>query len=221
MTLCIKNARHLDAPVDLLVRDGKIVTMTPAGHHAAPEGSQIVDARGLILMPSMVDAHVHLREPGFEYKEDINTGLEAAARGGFGSVMCMANTKPVNDNASVTRFMLDRAAQTHPHGPRLCPIAAATVGLAGEEMAPLQELKDAGCVAISNDGRPMPGTELLRRVMEYGADLGLTFIDHCEDSTLARGWVMNEGPSAAAWASRASPGGEAVQAAATSCWPNI
>ena len=84
MTLCIKNARHLDAPVDLLVRDGKIVTMTPAGHHAAPEGSQIVDARGLILMPSMVDAHVHLREPGFEYKEDINTGLEAAARGGFG-----------------------------------------------------------------------------------------------------------------------------------------
>ena len=82
MTLCIKNARHLDAPVDLLVRDGKIVTMTPAGHHAAPEGSQIVDARGLILMPSMVDAHVHLREPGFEYKEDINTGLEAAARGG-------------------------------------------------------------------------------------------------------------------------------------------
>ena len=214
MTLCIKNARHLDAPVDLLVRDGKIVTMTPAGHHAAPEGSQIVDARGLILMPSMVDAHVHLREPGFEYKEDINTGLEAAARGGFGSVMCMANTKPVNDNASVTRFMLDRAAQTHPHGPRLCPIAAATVGLAGEEMAPLQELKDAGCVAISNDGRPMPGTELLRRVMEYGADLGLTFIDHCEDSTLARGWVMNEGPLSGSLGVKGQPPvGEAVQAA--------
>ena len=214
MTLCIKNARHLDAPVDLLVRDGKIVTMTPAGHHAAPEGSQIVDARGLILMPSMVDAHVHLREPGFEYKEDINTGLEAAARGGFGSVMCMANTKPVNDNASVTRFMLDRAAQTHPHGPRLCPIAAATVGLAGEEMAPLQELKDAGCVAISNDGRPMPGTELLRRVMEDGADLGLTFIDHCEDSTLARGWVMNEGPLSGSLGVKGQPPvGEAVQAA--------
>ena len=214
MTLCIKNARHLDAPVDLLVRDGKIVTMTPAGHHAAPEGSQIVDARGLILMPSMVDAHVHLREPGFEYKEDINTGLEAAARGGFGSVMCMANTKPVNANASVTRFMLDRAAQTHPHGPRLCPIAAATVGLAGEEMAPLQELKDAGCVAISNDGRPMPGTELLRRVMEYGADLGLTFIDHCEDSTLARGWVMNEGPLSGSLGVKGQPPvGEAVQAA--------
>ena len=214
MTLCIKNARHLDAPVDLLVRDGKIVTMTPAGHHAAPEGSRIVDARGLILMPSMVDAHVHLREPGFEYKEDINTGLEAAARGGFGSVMCMANTRPVNDNASVTRFMLDRAAQTHPHGPRLCPIAAATVGLAGEEMAPLQELKDAGCVAVSNDGRPMPGTELLRRVMEYGADLGLTFIDHCEDSTLARGWVMNEGPLSGSLGVKGQPPvGEAVQAA--------
>ena len=156
MTLCIKNARHLDAPVDLLVRDGKIVTMTPAGHHAAPEGSQIVDARGLILMPSMVDAHVHLREPGFEYKEDINTGL----------------------------------------------------------VAPLQELKDAGCVAISNDGRPMPGTELLRRVMEYGADLGLTFIDHCEDSTLARGWVMNEGPLSGSLGVKGQPPvGEAVQAA--------
>ena len=135
MTFCLKNARHLDAPVDVLVRDGRIVTMTPAGHHAMPADCEVVDAAGLLLMPSFTDAHVHLREPGFEYKEDIGSGLEAAARGGFGSVMCMANTRPVNDNASITRAMLDKARDTHPHGPRLCPIAAATVGLKGEEMS--------------------------------------------------------------------------------------
>ncbi|MDM8215703.1 dihydroorotase [Desulfovibrio piger] len=214
MTFCLKNARHLDAPVDVLVRDGRIVTMTPAGHHAMPADCEVVDAAGLLLMPSFTDAHVHLREPGFEYKEDIGSGLEAAARGGFGSVMCMANTRPVNDNASITRAMLDKARDTHPHGPRLCPIAAATVGLKGEEMAPLGELREAGCVAVSNDGRPMPGTELLRRVMEYAADLGLIFIDHCEDATLAPGWVMNEGVVSGELGVKGQPPvGEAMQVA--------
>lgn len=214
MTFCLKNARHLDAPVDVLVRDGRIVTMTPAGHHAMPADCEVVDAAGLLLMPSFTDAHVHLREPGFEYKEDIGSGLEAAARGGFGSVMCMANTRPVNDNASITRAMLDKARDTHPHGPRLCPIAAATVGLKGEEMAPLGELREAGCVAVSNDGRPMPGTELLRRVMEYAADLGLIFIDHCEDATLAPGWVMNEGVVSGEIGVKGQPPvGEAMQVA--------
>lgn len=104
MTLCIKNARHLEAPVDLLVDGDRILTMTPAGHHAAPEGCEIFDAHGLALMPSFIDAHVHLREPGFEYKEDIASGLEAAAHGGFGAVMCMANTKPVNDTAGRDPF---------------------------------------------------------------------------------------------------------------------
>lgn len=214
MTFCLKNARHLDAPVDVLVRDGRIVTMTPAGHHAMPADCEVVDAAGLLLMPSFTDAHVHLREPGFEYKEDIGSGLEAAARGGFGSVMCMANTRPVNDNASITRAMLDKARDTHPHGPRLCPIAAATVGLKGEAMAPLGELREAGCVAVSNDGRPMPGTELLRRVMEYAADLGLIFIDHCEDATLAPGWVMNEGVVSGELGVKGQPPvGEAMQVA--------
>ncbi len=214
MTFCLKNARHLDAPVDVIVRDGRIVTMTPAGHHAMPADCEVVDAAGLLLMPSFTDAHVHLREPGFEYKEDIGSGLEAAARGGFGSVMCMANTRPVNDNASITRAMLDKARDTHPHGPRLCPIAAATVGLKGEEMAPLGELREAGCVAVSNDGRPMPGTELLRRVMEYAADLGLIFIDHCEDATLAPGWVMNEGVVSGELGVKGQPPvGEAMQVA--------
>lgn len=214
MRLCIKNARHLEAPVDLLVTGGKITTMTPAGHHTPPEGCEIFDARGLVLMPSLIDAHVHLRDPGFEYKEDVASGLEAAARGGFGGVMCMANTRPVNDTASVTRHMLDKARQSHPHGPRLFPVAAATVGLKGEIMAPLAELREAGCVAVSNDGRPLENAELVRRIMEYAADLGLVLIDHCEDPHLARGWIMHEGYVSGLLGLKGQPPtGEAVQAA--------
>ncbi|MBE6442677.1 MAG: dihydroorotase [Desulfovibrio desulfuricans] len=212
MTLCITNARHLGSPVDVLVRDGRIVTMTPAGRQPAPEGCDTFDAAGLVLMPSAIDAHVHLREPGYEYKEDIASGLTAAARGGFGAIMCMANTRPVNDNASVTRFMLDRARESHPHGPRLYPVAAATIGLQGEELAPLAELKEAGCAAVSNDGRPLASAEMVRRVMEYGADLGLTLIDHCEDPHLARGWRMHEGVTSGLLGVKGQPAaGEAVQ----------
>ena len=212
MSLLIKNARHLEAPVDLLVRHGKIVTMTPAGHHTY-DSREVFDAKGLVLMPSCIDAHVHLREPGFEYKEDIASGLEAAARGGFGAVMCMANTKPVNDTASITRAMLDSARKSHPNGPRLHPIAAATVGLKGEEMAPLAELKEAGCVAISNDGRPLENAELVRRIMEYGADLDLVLIDHCEDPHLAKGWRMHEGVTSGLLGVKGQPAaGEANQA---------
>ncbi|WP_374280386.1 dihydroorotase [Desulfovibrio sp.] len=212
MSLLIKNTRHLDAPVDLLVRHGKIVTMTPAGHHSY-DSRAVFDAQGLMLMPSCTDAHVHLREPGFEYKEDIASGLEAAARGGFGNIMCMANTRPVNDTASITRAMLESARKSHPQGPRLCPIAAATVGLKGEEMAPLAELKEAGCVAISNDGRPLENAELVRRIMEYGADLGLVLIDHCEDPHLAKGWRMHEGVTSGLLGVKGQPAaGEANQA---------
>ena len=214
MKLCISNARHLEAPVDLLVDGTRIVTMSPAGHHAPPEGFAVFDAHGLLLMPSCIDAHAHLREPGQEYKEDIASGLEAAARGGFGAVMCMANTKPVNDAASVTRFMLDRARESHPHGPRLHPIAAASVGLKGEEMAPLAELKQAGCVAVSNDGRPLESAEMTRRIMEYAADLDLILIDHCEDPHLARGWRMHEGRLSGLLGVKGQPpAGEAIQAA--------
>ncbi|GHU92751.1 dihydroorotase [Deltaproteobacteria bacterium] len=214
MTLCITNARHLGAPVDLLVDGDRVRTMTPAGQHPAPDGCEVFDAVGLVLMPGFIDAHVHLREPGFEYKEDIASGLAAAAHGGFSAVLCMANTKPVNDTASVTSFMLERAAQSHPFGPRLHPVAAATVGLNGEGMAPLAELKEAGCVAVSNDGRPVENAELVRRVMEYAADLGLIFIDHCEDPRLAGGWLMNEGEVSGFLGVKGQPAvSEAVQAA--------
>ena len=137
--------------------------------------------------------YVHLREPGFEYKEDIASGLSAAAHGGFGAVMCMANTKPVNDAASVTRYMLERAKAAHPHGPRLYPVGALTLGLDGKELAPMGELAEAGCAAFSNDGRPVMNSELFRRAIEYAAQWGKVVIDHCEDAHLAAGTHMNEG----------------------------
>lgn len=190
--LCVKNARYLEAQVDLFIENGRVRTMTPTGK-PIPSGAEVVDATGLVLFPSFIDAHVHLREPGFEYKEDVASGLRAAAHGGFGTVMCMANTKPVNDTAAVTKFIIAAGQKAFPHGPRVYPIGAATMGLLCKEMAPLAELKDAGCVAISNDGHSMENTELMRRVMEYAADLNLIVIDHCEDASLAKGAHMNEG----------------------------
>ena len=193
MKFCLTNARHLGCDVDLHIEDGKVVTMTPAGR-IPPAGDEAVeDAQGLVLLPGLTDCHVHLREPGFEWKEDIASGLEAAAHGGFCQVMCMPNTNPCNDTAGVTYLMLAKAQKSHPHGPRLCPVAAASLGLKSQTMAPLGELKEAGCVAVSNDGRPMTNTELMRRTMEYAHDLGLVFTDHCEDLQLAPGYLMNEG----------------------------
>lgn len=188
----IRNVSWQDRDCDLLVADGKIVELADAGTVDAP-GAEIADGGGLVLLPSLVDAHVHLREPGQEYKEDIASGLAAAAGGGFGQVMAMANTNPVNDNASVTRFMLQKAELAFPHGPRVRPVGALTVGLQGKELAAAGELARAGCVALSNDGVPVENTELFRRAMEYAADFGLKVIDHCEDPWLGRGGVMNEG----------------------------
>ncbi|KAF5034361.1 Dihydroorotase [anaerobic digester metagenome] len=190
--LLIRNVSWQDRDCDLLVGDGKVVELADAGTVQAPE-ARVVDGGGLMLLPSLIDAHVHLREPGQEYKEDIASGLSAAAGGGFGQVMAMANTSPVNDNASVTRLMLQKAALAFPGGPWVRPVGALTVGLAGKELAPAGELARAGCVALSNDGVPVENTELFRRAMEYAADFGLKVIDHCEDPWLGRGGVMNEG----------------------------
>jgi dihydroorotase len=190
--LLIRNVSWQDRDCDLLVGDGKVVELADAGAVQAP-GARVVDGGGLMLLPSLIDAHVHLREPGQEYKEDIASGLSAAAGGGFGQVMAMANTSPVNDNASVTRLMLQKAAQAFPNGPWVRPVGALTVGLAGKELAPAGELARAGCVALSNDGVPVENTELFRRAVEYAADFGLRVIDHCEDPWLGRGGVVNEG----------------------------
>ena len=174
--------------------------------------TKIIDATGKILFPSLIDVHVHFRDPGMEWKEDIISGLSAAAHGGYSHVLCMANTSPVNDSASTTRYMLEKAKTNHPHGPFLHPVAAATLGLKGEELAPLGELAQAGCIAVSNDGVPLSNTEILRRVMEYASDLDMLLIDHCEDPYLARGAHMNESALSAKLGVKGQPDiGEALQ----------
>lgn len=153
----------------------------------------MVDGRGCLVLPSLIDAHVHLREPGFEYKETIKTGLEAAAGGGFGRVMAMANTSPVNDSASITALMLKRGMDSHPDGPFVHPVGGLTRNLEGRELSPLAELKEAGCRAFSNDGLPVQNNELFRRAVEYASDLDMVVIDHCEDTYLFADGVINEG----------------------------
>lgn len=190
--------RHISEtpePFDLLVADGKMLAAGPSGSLDAPSDAKTVPAGRQLLFPSFIDAHVHLREPGYEYKEDIASGLTAAAHGGFGAVMAMANTSPVNDNASVTRLMLDQARSAHPYGPALYPIGALSMGLAGKELAPMGELRAAGAAAISNDGKPVQNSELFRRAVEYAATWGLKVIDHCEDLDLSAKFQMNEGAS--------------------------
>jgi dihydroorotase len=214
MNLLLRNARYEGKAVDLLVRDGRITCLGPAGSVQAPEGAESFDAKQRLLFPSFIDAHAHLREPGFEYKEDLASGLLAAAHGGFGAVMCMANTRPANDNAGITKFMTEKAALLFPHGPRLYPVGAASIGLEGKEMAPLGELADAGCVAFSNDGRSVESADFLRRIMEYAADLDRIVIDHCEDASMAKGAHMNEGVTSARIGVKGQPDvGEALQVA--------
>lgn len=208
-----KKSAAKGTPVDLFVAKGKIVALAPAGSlalHAAKE----IDAAGLVLLPSLTDVHVHLREPGQEYKEDIASGLGAAAWGGFSNIMCMANTKPVNDTAGITEFMLEQAKKSWPSGPRLFPIGALTKGLKGQELAPMAELSAAGCHAFSNDGRPVESSELFRRAIEYCQDLSRIVIDHCEDPYLAPAAGMNEGVASSRLGLPAQPDiAEAIQVA--------
>lgn len=213
-SLFLRNARLLGRMVDVAVADGRIASVSDAGSGSAPAGAETIDAKGMVLFPAFIDAHTHMREPGFEYKEDIASGLAAAAHGGFGAVLCMANTRPVNDDASITRDMIDTARRHWPHGPRLHPIGAATVGLKGTELAPLAELAEAGCVAFSNDGAPVPDTEMFRRCVEYAADQGKVVIDHCEDPYLAKGAHMNEGETSGRIGVKGQPDiGEALHVA--------
>src|ERR1700674_926 len=195
--LLIKNGRVVDpasktdATLDVLLDGGKIKEVGPAGKIAAPSDAEIFDASGLIVAPGFIDIHVHLREPGQESSETIETGTRAAARGGFTAVCCMPNTKPVNDNASVTRFILDRAKVAG--GVRVWPIGAASVGSKGEAIAEIAATKEAGIVAVSDDGKPIATAKLARQVMDYCRSLELPVIEHSEDVSLAAGAVMREG----------------------------
>jgi dihydroorotase len=184
-------ASNSDAPRDVLMDGGKIAEVAAPGKIAAKEGWQVFDAAGLVVAPGFIDLHAHLREPGQESSETIETGTLAAARGGFTAVCCMPNTKPVNDNASVTRFILDRAkaaAAVH-----VWPIGAASVASKGEAIAEIAAMKQAGIVAVSDDGKPIATAKLARQVMDYCRSLDLPVIEHAEDASLAAGAVMREG----------------------------
>lgn len=211
MNLLFKNARvvdpggGIDSEMDVLVEEGKIKAMgrgipeSKAEGGSGPGGAgssssargEVIDCRGKVLVPGLMDMHCHLREPGFEYKETIESGSMAGAAGGYTSLACMANTQPVNDNRAVTEYILRQAqerAWTH-----VFPVGAVTKELKGESLSEIGELKEAGAVALSDDGRPLMNSSLFRRALEYARGFGLPVISHCEDLNLSGQGVMNEG----------------------------
>ncbi|HUK52305.1 MAG TPA: dihydroorotase [Candidatus Binatia bacterium] len=193
-------ARGFDGPADVLIEGERIARVGPKLD--AP-GAERFDASGLVVAPGFIDLHCHLREPGNEPAETIESGTRAAARGGFTAVCCMPNTQPVNDNASVTRFILDRAAAGA--SVRVWPIGAASKGSKGEALAEIAAMKDAGIVAVTDDGKPIATAKLLRQVMEYARSLDLPVIEHSEDASLFAGAVMREGPTSVRLGLRGMP----------------
>jgi dihydroorotase len=191
-----------DGTADVIVTDGKIAAVVPTGLAAGEAGPsriphpgyRIIDARGMIVVPGLIDMHVHLREPGFEHKETIASGCRAAVSGGFTAVCCMANTRPVNDCAAVTGFIRERAAEDGLA--RVYPVAAVTQGMEGKDLCDYEALKKAGAAAVSDDGRPVLDSAVMRRALEGAQRAGLAVISHSEDPYLAAGGVMNEGPTA-------------------------
>lgn len=194
MKLLIKGGRvidpsqGLDEVTDLLVEDGRVYAI---GNDVSAEGADVFQASGLVVSPGFIDLHVHLREPGEEYKETIASGLKAAVVGGFTSICSMPNTKPVNDNASITRYILDKAREANLAN--VFPVGAITRGSLGEELAEMAEMKDAGAVAVSDDGKPVMNNQVMRHAMEYARDHQLVVADHCQDTCLAACGVMHEG----------------------------
>jgi dihydroorotase len=192
--LLIKNGRiidpasGLDKPGDILIKGGLIVRIGEDLHATGVIG---FDASGLVVAPGFIDMHVHLREPGFEHAETIESGSKAAAAGGFTSICCMPNTKPVNDDAAITRYILERAR--HSGIVNVFPIGAITENSAGEKLASIGSMKEAGAVAVSDDGRPVMNSRVMRRAMEYARAFDMPVIDHCEDLNLSAGGDMHEG----------------------------
>ncbi len=188
----IDPASKIDAPGDLLIENGRIVSVSTT-LNVDPQNLQIIDATGLVVTPGLVDIHVHLREPGQSYKETIASGTAAAAAGGFTSVAAMPNTIPVNDSAEITRWMQapERGARA-----RVYPIGAATIGSMGETLSNYEALRDAGAVAVSDDGKPILGDDTMRAVLRAATAAGLPVIQHAEDTRMTGGCSMNAGPLA-------------------------
>ena len=187
----IDPANKKNGQFDLLISKGKIEAVEPEGKIKDIPGADIIDAKGAIVTPGFCDMHVHFREPGHEYKETIETGSQSAAAGGFTTVAVMPNTSPVNDNRSVTEFILSQAKETS--NINILPIGAITQGLRGETLSDMGELKEAGCIGYSDDGRPVSNSEIMRRALEYSKMFDLPCIQHSEVLELTQGGSMNEG----------------------------
>ena len=194
MSILIKGGRVIDPAIgiddtlDLLINDGKIAK---TGKNLDAAGAEVIDAAGKLVTPGLIDIHVHLRDPGYEYKEDIVSGTRAAAAGGFTSVACMPNTNPVNDNKAVTLYIRNKAGEEG--SVNVFPIGSITKGLKGETLSEMGDLKDAGCIALSDDGKPVVNGEIMRRALEYAKPFGLVLISHAEELSLVGEGVMNDG----------------------------
>lgn len=208
MNILIKNgsildpSQEIDGIGDILIEGGKIKEVKIRGREQRAKSKEqetgtqgpdlkIIDARGFRVLPGLIDMHVHLREPGFEYKETIKTGTMAAIKGGFTTVCCMPNTFPVNDNASVTEFIKRKASQEGCCS--VLPIGAITKGQKGKELAEIGTMRNEGCIAFSDDGQPVMSSLIMRRALEYSKAFNVPVISHCEDLTLSEDGVMNEG----------------------------
>jgi dihydroorotase len=208
MRLLLKNGRVID-PVngrdgafDVLIENG-IIARVEANLPA--DGAEVFEcARDWVVAPGLIDIHVHLREPGHEHKETVATGVASAVAGGFTAVACMPNTEPINDHAGITQFILKKAAEAQ--SARVYPIGAVSLGSKGDQLAELGEQKTAGCVAFSDDGRPVATALLMRRALEYAGMLGVPIVDHCEDQSLKGDGVAHEGYHASALGLRGIPG---------------
>ena len=196
MKLLIRNGHLIDpsqgqnSGKNVLIEDGKVAAWLGI-NDPTPDDAEVFDASGLIVAPGFIDMHVHLREPGQEHKETIASGCAAAVGGGWTTVCPMPNTQPINDNAAITRYMIEQAERAALAN--AFPIGAITKSSDGAELAEMGEMKAAGAVAVSDDGRPVPNAGIMRRAMQYAKDFDLPVIDHCEDKSLSSGGVMHEG----------------------------
>jgi dihydroorotase len=195
MNLLIQNGRVIDPSqkmdeiLDVLVENGTVKEISK--ELAAPAGTEVIDAAGMYVVPGLIDMHVHLRDPGLEYKEDIISGTKAAVAGGFTSICCMPNTKPVIDNKTVASYIINKAKTEG--SCNVFPVGSITYGLAGDRMSEMGELKESGCVAVSDDGKPVRNSELMMRALQYAAGIGIMVISHAEELELVGEGAMNEG----------------------------
>jgi dihydroorotase len=184
----IDPANHIDAQMDVLIEAGKI---SEVGQNLKKDNAEVIDATGKLVTPGLIDIHVHLRDPGYEYKEDIVSGTRSAAAGGFTSVACMPNTKPIIDSKTVTRYIIEKAEKEG--FARVFPVGSITKGLDGDCLSEMGDMKEAGCVAFSDDGKPVTSSELMRCALEYSKPFKTVIITHAEDLDLVGSGVMNDG----------------------------